>query len=37
MEKVKSEARFDGKWVLTINTDLTAEKIVVSLLKMHLH
>jgi len=27
VEKVKPEARFDGKWVLTINTDLTAEKI----------
>jgi len=26
-EKVKSEARFDGKWVLTTNTDLTAEKV----------
>jgi len=25
--KVKSEARFDGKWVLTTNTDLTAEKV----------
>jgi len=26
-EKVKSEARFDGKWVLTTNTELTAEKV----------
>jgi len=26
-EKVNSEARFDGKWVLTTNTDLTAEKV----------
>ena len=26
-EKVKSEASFDGKWVLTTNTDLTAEKV----------
>jgi transposase len=27
MDKVKSEARFDGKWVLTTNTDLSTEKI----------
>ena len=26
-EKLKSEARFDGKWVLTTNTELTAEKV----------
>ena len=26
-EKVKSETTFDGKWVLTTNTDLTAEKV----------
>jgi transposase len=27
MEKVKAESRFDGKWVLTTNTDLSAEKV----------
>ena len=27
MDKVKYESRFDGKWVLTTNTDLPAEKI----------
>ncbi|MBT8372262.1 MAG: IS1634 family transposase [Deltaproteobacteria bacterium] len=27
MDKVKSESRFDGKWVLTTNTDLSTEKI----------
>jgi len=27
MNKVKSEARFDGKWVLTTNMDLPAEKV----------
>ena len=27
MDKVKEEARFDGKWVLTTNTDLSAEKV----------
>jgi hypothetical protein len=27
MDKVKYESRFDGKWVLTTNTDLSAEKI----------
>ncbi len=27
MDKVKNEARFDGKWVLTTNTDLSAEKV----------
>jgi len=27
LDKVKSEARFDGKWVLTTNTDLSAEKV----------
>ncbi len=26
-DKVKYESRFDGKWVLTTNTDLTTEKI----------
>lgn len=26
-EKVKSEASFDGKWVLTTNTDLPAERV----------
>ncbi len=26
-DKVKSESRFDGKWVLTTNTDLSAEKV----------
>jgi transposase len=27
MDKVKSESRFDGKWVLTTNTDLPADKV----------
>ena len=27
MDKVKEESRFDGKWVLTTNTDLSAEKV----------
>jgi len=27
MDKVKYESRFDGKWVLTTNTDLSAEKV----------
>ena len=27
MDKVKYEARFDGKWVLTTNTDLPTEKV----------
>ena len=27
MDKVKSDSRFDGKWVLTTNTDLPSEKI----------
>lgn len=27
MDKVKDESRFDGKWVLTTNTDLPAEKV----------
>ena len=27
MDKVKSDSRFDGKWVLTTNTDLPTEKI----------
>jgi transposase len=27
MDKVKYESRFDGKWVLTTNTDLPSEKI----------
>ena len=27
MDKVKYESRFDGKWVLTTNTDLPTEKI----------
>jgi len=27
MDKVKKESRFDGKWVLTTNTDLSAEKV----------
>lgn len=27
MDKVKNESRFDGKWVLTTNTDLPTEKI----------
>ena len=27
MDKVKNESRFDGKWVLTTNTDLPAEKV----------
>ena len=27
MDKVKSESRFDGKWVLTTNTNLSAEKV----------
>jgi hypothetical protein len=27
MNKVKSESRFDGKWVLTTNMDLPAEKV----------
>jgi len=27
MDKVKYESRFDGKWVLTTNTDLPAEKV----------
>ena len=26
-DKVKTESRFDGKWVLTTNTDLAAEKV----------
>jgi transposase len=26
-DKVRSESRFDGKWVLTTNTDLSADKI----------
>lgn len=26
-DKIKDEARFDGKWVLTSNTDMTAEQI----------
>ena len=26
-DKVKSESRFDGKWVLTTNTDLPADKV----------
>lgn len=26
-EKVKSEAKFDGKWVLTSNTELTSEQV----------
>jgi len=26
-DKVKSESRFDGKWVLTTNTNLSAEKV----------
>jgi hypothetical protein len=26
-DKVNSEARFDGKWVLTTNTDISAEKV----------
>ena len=27
MDKVKAESRFDGKWVLTTNTNLSAEKV----------
>jgi transposase len=27
MDKVKSDSRFDGKWVLTTNTDLPSEKV----------
>jgi len=27
MDKVKEESRFDGKWVLTTNTNLSAEKV----------
>lgn len=27
MDKVKYESRFDGKWVLTTNTDLSADKV----------
>lgn len=27
MDKIKSESRFDGKWVLTTNTDLSADKV----------
>ena len=27
IDKVKSDSRFDGKWVLTTNTDLSSEKI----------
>jgi len=27
MDKIKEESRFDGKWVLTTNTDLSAEKV----------
>lgn len=27
LDKVKKEARFDGKWVLTTNTDFSAEKV----------
>jgi len=27
MDKVKQESRFDGKWVLTTNTDLPAAKV----------
>jgi transposase len=27
MDKVKSDSRFDGKWVLTTNTDMPSEKI----------
>ena len=27
MDKVKEDARFDGKWVLTTNTDLPAEQV----------
>lgn len=27
MDKIKNESRFDGKWVLTTNTDLPAEKV----------
>jgi len=27
MDKVKKESRFDGKWVLTTNTNLSAEKV----------
>ena len=27
MDKVKTESRFDGKWVLTTNTNLSAEKV----------
>jgi len=27
IDKVKEEARFDGKWVLTTNTDLSAKKV----------
>jgi len=27
MDKVKSDSRFDGKWVLTTNTELPSEKI----------
>ena len=26
-DKIKSESRFDGKWVLTTNTDLSADKV----------
>jgi transposase len=28
--KVRSEARFDGKWVLRTNTDLSAEKVALT-------
>jgi hypothetical protein len=27
MKKVEEEARFDGKWVLRTNTNLSAEKV----------
>ncbi|HUU53013.1 MAG TPA: transposase [Candidatus Bathyarchaeia archaeon] len=27
MDKIRYESRFDGKWVLTTNTDLQAEKV----------
>ncbi len=27
MDKVKKESRFDGKWVLSTNTNLSAEKV----------
>ena len=31
MDKVEYESRFDGKWVLTTNMDLSADKVAVPL------